>query len=158
MNRDSYFPPYFSLEWRKKLPCQQSRFDLSTSKHSRLCSKQWKISQITITKTKIQISLHGKKIRVDVQALSVAALRSLCRRSTLAAPIEILGKWLFENFTPPDKRLKTVLELHVRHFHRANQLLWKGKLNSTAMKRDTHVDTSGSKKGMGKSWLHHGTS
>ena len=39
------------------------------------------------------------------------------------APIEISGKWLFENFTPPDKRLKTILELQVRHFHRANQLL-----------------------------------
>ena len=68
---------------------------------------------------------------------------SLCRRSMSAAPIQISGKWLFENFTPPDKRLKTVLELQVRYFHLANQLLW--------------VDTSCSEQGMGKSWLRTGS-
>ena len=82
---------------------------------------------------------------------------SLCRRSMSAAPIQISGKWLFENFTPPDKRLKTVLELQVRYFHLANQLLWKGKLNSNAMKRDTRVDTSCSEQGIRKSWLRTGS-
>ena len=76
---------------------------------------------------------------------------SLCRRPTSTAPIQISGKWLFENFTPPGKRLKTVFELQVRYFHLANQLLWKGKLNSTAMKRNTRVDTSSSEQGMGNS-------
>ena len=66
---------------------------------------------------------------------------SLWRRPTSAAPIQISGKWLFENFT--DKRLKTVLEFQVRYFHLANQLLW--------------VDTSCSEQGMGKSWLRTGS-
>ena len=70
---------------------------------------------------------------------------------------QISGKWLFENFTPPGKRLKTVLELQVRYFHLANQVLWKGKLNPTAMKRDTRVDTSCSEQRMGKSWLRTGS-
>ena len=82
---------------------------------------------------------------------------SLCRRPTSAAPIQISGKWLFENFTPPGKRLKTVLELQVRYFHLANQVLWKGKLNPTAMKQDTRVDTSCSEQRMGKSWLRTGS-
>ena len=82
---------------------------------------------------------------------------SLCRRPTSAAPIQISGNWLFENFTPPGKRLKTVLELQVRYFHLANQVLWKGKLNPTAMKQDTRVDTSCSEQGMGKSWLRTGS-
>ena len=82
---------------------------------------------------------------------------SLCRRPTSAAPIQISGKWLFENFTPPGKRPKTVLELQVRYFHLANQVLWKGKLTSTAMKQDTRVDTSCSEQRMGKSWLRTGS-
>ena len=82
---------------------------------------------------------------------------SLCRRPTSAAPIQISGKWLFENFTPPGKRPKTVLELQVRYFHLANQVLWKGKLTPTAMKQDTRVDTSCSEQRMGKSWLRTGS-
>ena len=90
-----------------------------------------------------------KHSRLPIQPLQI--------RPTLAAPIQISGKWLFENFTPPGKRLKTVLELQVRYFHPANQVLWKGKLNPTAMKRDTRVDTSCSEQRMGKSWLRTGS-
>ena len=53
---------------------------------------------------------------------------SLCRRPTSTAPIQISGKWLFENFTPPGKRLKTVLELQVRYFHLEKSTALKRKI------------------------------
>ena len=53
---------------------------------------------------------------------------SLCRRPTSTAPIQISGKWLFENLTPPGKRLKTDLELQVRYFHLEKSTALKRKI------------------------------